>query len=65
MRLHNDGFRYVPSALTDVMETWKRFGFRLATDEERRARAMHVGAAASSARGEGGSHATLPGISRD
>jgi hypothetical protein len=38
MRLLDPGFRYVPSANTNVAATWKRFGYRPTTDAERRAR---------------------------
>jgi hypothetical protein len=38
MRLLDPGFRYVPSANTNVAATWRRFGYRPTTDAERRAR---------------------------
>jgi hypothetical protein len=38
MRLLDPGFRYVPSANTNVTATWKRFGYRPTTEAERRAR---------------------------
>jgi hypothetical protein len=38
MRLLDPRFRYVPAAKTDVLTTWRRFGFRPMTDSERRAR---------------------------
>jgi hypothetical protein len=38
MRLLDPRFRYVPAAKTDVLATWRRFGFRPMTDSERRAR---------------------------
>jgi hypothetical protein len=31
-------FRYVPSMSTSVAETWRRFGWRPMTDEDRRRR---------------------------
>jgi hypothetical protein len=31
-------FRYVPSFATSVAETWRRFGWRPTTDEDRKAR---------------------------
>ena len=31
-------FRYVPAVGTSVAETWRRFGWRPMTDEERKAR---------------------------
>lgn len=34
----DESFRYVPAAATSVAETWRRFGWRPTTDEERRAR---------------------------
>jgi len=38
MRLLDPRFRYVPSARTDILATWRRFGFSPTTDVERRAR---------------------------
>ncbi len=38
MRLLDPRFRYVPAAKTDILTTWRRFGFRPTTDSERRAR---------------------------
>ena len=38
MRLLDPGFRYVPSAKTNVAATWRRFGYRPTTEAERRAR---------------------------
>ena len=40
MRLSNPRFKYVPSTLTDVATTWRRFGFRPTTESERRARRL-------------------------
>lgn len=34
----DESFRYVPAAATSVADTWRRFGWRPITDEERRAR---------------------------
>jgi hypothetical protein len=34
----DDSFRYVPAAATSVAETWRRFGWRPTTDEQRKAR---------------------------
>jgi len=31
-------FRYVPAVATSVVETWRRFGWRPMTDEERKKR---------------------------
>ena len=31
-------FRYVPAAATSVAETWRRFGWRPTTEEERKSR---------------------------
>jgi hypothetical protein len=45
MRLLDQRFRYVPAAQTDVLATWRRFGFRPTTDSERRARQREAGAA--------------------
>jgi hypothetical protein len=49
MRLLDPGFRYVPSANTNVTATWKRFGYRPTTDAERRARQSRMEAEASTA----------------
>jgi hypothetical protein len=38
MRLLDPRFHYVPVAQTDVLATWRRFGYRPMTDCERRAR---------------------------
>jgi hypothetical protein len=38
MNLLDPRFKYIPAAATDVAGTWRRFGFRPVTDEERRAR---------------------------
>ncbi len=38
MRLLDPRFRYVPATQTDILTTWRRFGFRPTTDSERRAR---------------------------
>jgi hypothetical protein len=43
MRLLDPGFRYVPSAKTNVAATWKRFGYRPTTEAERRARQARNG----------------------
>ena len=43
MRLLDPRFRYVPAAKTDVLATWRRFGFRPVTDSERRARQRAAG----------------------
>ncbi|HTT09351.1 MAG TPA: hypothetical protein VMG60_00515 [Burkholderiaceae bacterium] len=34
----DESFAYVPSTTTDVCATWRRFGWRPITDEERRLR---------------------------
>ena len=34
----DESFRYVPAAATSVADTWRRFGWRPTSDEERRAR---------------------------
>jgi hypothetical protein len=49
MRLLDPGFRYVPSANTNVTATWKRFGYRPTTDAERRARQSRMEAEAGAA----------------
>ncbi len=35
----HQSFRYVPAVATSVAETWRRFGWRPTTDEERKSRA--------------------------
>lgn len=47
MRLLDPGFRYVPSANTNVAATWRRFGYRPTTDAERRARQSRAAADAT------------------
>lgn len=34
----DESFRYVPAASTSVAETWRRFGWRPMTDDERKTR---------------------------
>jgi hypothetical protein len=34
----DESFRYVPAAATSVAATWRRFGWRPTTDEERKMR---------------------------
>jgi hypothetical protein len=34
----DDSFRYVPAIATSVTETWRRFGWRPTTDEDRKRR---------------------------
>ena len=34
----DDSFRYVPAIATSVAETWRRFGWRPTTEEERQRR---------------------------
>jgi hypothetical protein len=46
MRLLDPRFNYVPSVATDVTATWRRFGYRPLTDDERRARARKRNSAA-------------------
>jgi hypothetical protein len=36
-RLSNTQFRYIPAEATNVLETWRRFGFDTRLNEERRA----------------------------
>ena len=40
MSLLDPRFKYIPAASTDVAGTWRRFGFKPVTDEERRARLL-------------------------
>ena len=40
MNLLDPRFKYVPAASTDVASTWRRFGFKPVTDEERRNRLL-------------------------
>jgi hypothetical protein len=56
MRLLDPGFRYVPSANTNVTATWKRFGYRPTTEAERRARQSRM-----NVHGVGVAEATVPG----
>lgn len=44
MRLLDPQFEWVPSVATDVSATWRRFGFRPVTQEERAARQRASGA---------------------
>jgi hypothetical protein len=34
----DDSFRYVPAVATSVVETWRRFGWRPTTEEDRKRR---------------------------
>jgi hypothetical protein len=45
MRILDTKFRYVPSGATNVVATWKRFGFRPTTEAERRAQQARLQAA--------------------
>jgi hypothetical protein len=53
MRIYDARFKYTPSTSTNIVSTWKRFGFKPTTESERLARqrrALHdvaAGAAAS------------------
>lgn len=38
MRILDARFKYTPSLQTNIMSTWKRFGFKPTTDAERQAR---------------------------
>jgi hypothetical protein len=38
MRIYDPRFKYTPSLSTNILSTWKRFGFRPTTDAERQAR---------------------------
>ena len=40
MSLLDPRFKYIPASSTDVAGTWRRFGFKPVTDEERRARLL-------------------------
>ena len=40
MNLLDPRFKYVPAASTDVASTWRRFGYKPVTDEERRTRLL-------------------------
>lgn len=40
MRLLDPRFKYVPAARTDVLATWRRFGFKPTTEGERRSRKL-------------------------
>jgi hypothetical protein len=45
MGLLDPRFRYVPAVQTDVIATWRRFGFDARQNEERRARLKRAVAA--------------------
>ncbi len=38
MRLLDQRFKYIPSTSTNIVETWKRHGYKPTTEAERRAR---------------------------
>jgi hypothetical protein len=38
MRIYDPRFKYTPSLSTNILSTWKRFGFKPTTDAEREAR---------------------------
>jgi hypothetical protein len=38
MRIYDPRFKYTPSLNTNILSTWKRFGFKPTTDAERQAR---------------------------
>jgi hypothetical protein len=38
MRIYDPRFKYTPSLSTNILSTWKRFGFKPTTDAERQAR---------------------------
>ena len=38
MRLLDPRFKYVPAARTNVLATWRKFGFKPTTEAERRSR---------------------------
>jgi hypothetical protein len=63
--LLHPSFRYVPAVATSVAETWRRFGWRPTTDEERRrrrhARVTLVVEAIATARGIGYAPPRIPG----
>ena len=65
MRLLDPRFKYIPAAATDVADTWRRFGFKPMTAEERRARRWRAGAhdavpSAPEARGKAGDRQRFP-----
>lgn len=47
MRLLDSRFKYIPSASTNVSQTWRKFGFRPTTDAERSARQRRLQAPAA------------------
>jgi hypothetical protein len=49
MRLLDPRFHYVPAAKTDVLSTWRRFGYRPTSDAERRARLREPASVATTA----------------
>jgi hypothetical protein len=42
MKMPGSEFRYVPAAQTNVVATWKRFGYRPTSELERRARQQRM-----------------------
>jgi hypothetical protein len=38
MRIYDSRFKYTPSTSTNIVSTWKRFGFKPTTESERLAR---------------------------
>ena len=38
----DSSFRYVPAAATSVVQTWRRFGWRPTTDDERKRRSKNA-----------------------
>ena len=38
MRIYDARFKYTPSTSTNILSTWKRFGFKPTTESERMAR---------------------------
>jgi hypothetical protein len=38
----DSSFRYVPAAATSVVQTWRRFGWRPTTDDERKRRGQRT-----------------------
>jgi hypothetical protein len=38
MRIYDARFKYTPSTSTNILSTWKRFGFKPTTESERLAR---------------------------
>jgi hypothetical protein len=55
----DSGFRYVPAAQTNVVATWKRFGYTPTPESERRARQQRILGYKTNKPAHGGNDASL------